>query len=86
MTELSQGNPSTVDGPELLAAIVAGGEGAYLLWSGRHEAWWAPDAYGYITDRDQAGRFSLLIAINHVVRSAQGGDPHLVTRMVRTPA
>jgi len=77
---------TTIDAPELLAQIVDRNDGVYLLWSGRHEAWWAPGALGYTTDRDEAGRFSLLMAIHHVVRSAQGGDPHKVTRMVRTPS
>lgn len=75
----------TVDTTELLEAIAAEHErGIYLLWSGKHSAWWMPAGAGYTTDREQAGRFSFLIAVGHVARSAYRGDPELVTRMVWT--
>ena len=76
---------STVDTTELLEVIASEHErGIYLLWSGKHSAWWAADGAGYTTDRELAGRFSFVIAIGHVARSAYHGDPNLVTRMVWT--
>jgi hypothetical protein len=54
----------------------------YLLWSGKHGKWWAPDGYGYTDDRDDAGRFTLDEALRCITRSADSGDPELVTRMV----
>jgi hypothetical protein len=71
---------------ELLAQILDGHDGVYLLWSGKRNAWWAAGGWGYTTDRYEAGRFSLLVAVHHVVRSAQQGDPDVVTRMVWTAA
>ena len=56
----------------------------YLLWSGKHNAWWRTGGSGYTTDRDEAGRFNWAEAIERVSRSAYHGDPELVTRMVWT--
>ena len=27
------------------------------IWSGRHQAWWAPEGHGYVRPRDRAGVF-----------------------------
>jgi hypothetical protein len=57
----------------------------YLLWSGRHEGWWRPDARGYTSDIDQAGRYTRAEALRHVVTSAQCGIREQVTSMVAAP-
>jgi hypothetical protein len=55
----------------------------YLLWSGHHQKWWATDGWGYTDNRDEAGRFTCVVAVAHVLRSAERGDPEQVSRMVR---
>jgi hypothetical protein len=30
-----------------------------LIWSDEHKAWWRPDAAGYTTVRDNAGRYHI---------------------------
>lgn len=57
----------------------------YLLWSGRHQAWWRPDARGYTTDQANAGRYRRDEAVRHVVTSAQCGVRDQVTSMVAAP-
>lgn len=54
----------------------------YILWSGKHKAWWRPMALGYTQYREEAGRFTRDEAVEYIVRSAASGDPELVTRMV----
>ena len=63
----------------------AGSQVVYLLWSGKRQAWWAPDARGYTDRQDLAGRYSEADAIRHVVRSAQCGQLDEVTSMVAAP-
>jgi len=75
---------TTVTARDLMAHLLAQYDGVYLLWSGRHKAWWAPAGFGYTTDRARAGRFSFLEAVHNVASSAYQGDPELVTRMVWT--
>lgn len=58
---------------------------AYLLWSGRHQAWWAPNACGYTADVERAGRFTRDEAVRYVVTSAQCGIREQVTCMVAAP-
>lgn len=57
----------------------------YLLWSGKHEAWWAPNARGYTTDTWKAGRYTRAEAVDHVIASAQCGVLDQVTSMVAAP-
>lgn len=58
---------------------------AYLLWSNKHNAWWAPGAWGYTKDIVAAGRFTEAEAVERVVRSAGCGDRTKVTMMVAAP-
>lgn len=57
----------------------------YLLWSGRHHAWWRPDACGYTEVASEAGRYSEAEAVRYVVASAQCGIREQVTTMVAAP-
>jgi hypothetical protein len=57
----------------------------YLLWSNKHQAWWAPRDLGYTLDIDAAGRYSELNAIDRVVTSAHSGKLENVTCMVAAP-
>jgi hypothetical protein len=57
----------------------------YLLWSGRHEAWWGPDQRGYTTQLENAGRYGRAEALDCVLRSAQCGVREQVTSMVAAP-
>jgi hypothetical protein len=57
----------------------------YLLWSGKHEAWWAPYARGYTTAVENAGRYTRDQAVQHVVQSALCGVREQVTSMVAAP-
>lgn len=57
----------------------------YLLWSGKHQAWWRPDARGYTKDPWQAGRYTRAEAVDHVIASAQCGVREQVTSMVAAP-
>jgi hypothetical protein len=57
----------------------------YLLWSGKHQAWWRPDARGYIEDIDGAGRYYEADALRFVLASAQCGIREQVTSMVAAP-
>jgi hypothetical protein len=57
----------------------------YLLWSGRHQAWWKPDARGYSVNLEDAGRYTRAQALRHVVASAQCGIREQVTSMVAAP-
>src|SRR5690348_12766270 len=54
----------------------------YNLWSGRRQQWWRTNGLGYTDNRAEAGRFDEEQAVSHVLRSARGGDPKLVTCMV----
>lgn len=40
-------------------------ESAWLVWSNEHQQWWAPDAKGYTSKVDEAGRYTLAQACNH---------------------
>lgn len=33
-------------------------EQKYLIWSWEHDAWWAPNSNGYVSDRGDAGEYS----------------------------
>lgn len=57
----------------------------FLLWSGKHDAWWKPDARGYTEDVAAAGRFTEAEAVRYVVQSAMCGRVDHVTRMVAAP-
>lgn len=57
----------------------------YLLWSGRHGAWWRPDQRGYTTVLENAGRYGRAEALDCVLRSAQCGVREQVTSMVAAP-
>lgn len=57
----------------------------YLLWSGKHQMWWRPDAHGYTEDITQAGRFPEHEALHYVLNSAQCGIRDQVTTMVAAP-
>lgn len=57
----------------------------YLLWSGRHGAWWAPDERGYTDDLERAGRYSRTDAMRLVAKSALCGVLDQVTCMVAAP-
>jgi hypothetical protein len=57
----------------------------YLLWSNKHDMWWAPNAEGYTSDEAAAGRYGEAEAIDHVVRSAYCGQKSGVTCMVAAP-
>ncbi len=37
-----------------------------LIWSDQHKAWWRPEASGYTTCREEAGRYWLPDARNRV--------------------
>lgn len=58
---------------------------AYLLWSGRHGAWWAPDERGYTEDVERAGRYGRADAMRLAARSALCGVLDQVTCMVAAP-
>lgn len=58
----------------------------YLLWSGKHYAWWKADGRGYTNDIEDAGGYTEAEAVRAVVRSAGCGDVNQVTRMVASPA
>lgn len=32
----------------------------FLIWSGKHKAWWNAHGHGYTKDRASAGRFTLI--------------------------
>lgn len=57
----------------------------YLLWSGKHQAWWRPDARGYTPTERDAGRYTRAEAVLHVIASAQCGVRDQVTSMVAAP-
>lgn len=57
----------------------------YLLWSNKHNAWWAPAARGYTSNMDEAGRYSEANAVKYVVQSAMSGELGQVTCMVAAP-
>lgn len=57
----------------------------YLLWSSKHQAWWAPRDLGYTDSQDLAGRYTEADAIERVVRSAHSGVLSRVTSMVAAP-
>lgn len=58
---------------------------AYLLWSNKHAAWWAPGDLGYTIHIELAGRYTEADAVERVVRSANSGIPAHVTCMVAAP-
>lgn len=45
----------------------------YLIWSHEHDAWWRPGGWGYTTNVDEAGRYSLIDASRIVL------DANLIT-------
>ena len=57
----------------------------YLLWSHKHQMWWRPDECGYTSVMAEAGRYSWWDAVRLVTRSADHGDPNLVSVMVTAP-
>ena len=57
----------------------------FLLWSGKHSAWWGPNQSGYTPSIAQAGRYSETEAVECVVRSAMSGNIDYVTCMVAAP-
>jgi hypothetical protein len=81
-------NPAaTVEFARQVAAEMPGWPMAviYLLYSGKHEAWWKPNANGYTKDQAEAGRYDEATATRYVVQSAQSGILTQVTRMVAAP-
>lgn len=77
------------DARQELGRLRAAAEGTdpviYLLWSGKRQAWWAPDARGYTPTEREAGRFTRAQAVRYVVTSAQCGVRDQVTTMVAAP-
>lgn len=61
----------------------------FLLWSGKHNAWWGPNQSGYTALVAEAGRYSEAEAeaeaVDCVVRSAYSGNLDYVTCMVAAP-
>lgn len=48
----------------------------YLIWSNEHRAWWRPNARGYTTFIESAGRYSRDEAIKHSsARDQHRGEP-----------
>lgn len=57
----------------------------YLMWSQSHGAWWKPDARGYTTVLDDAGRFTETDAVRYTVASSLSGIRDKVSFMVAAP-
>jgi len=47
----------------------------WMIWSNKHQAWWAPNRIDYTTSFVRAGRYSLEDATSIVKRSCRGWDP-----------
>lgn len=78
-------NPDVQDSGGAEVEQASAREIVYLLWSGKHQAWWAPEARGYIEDIDGAGRYVEADALRYVLASAQCGIREQVTSMVAAP-
>lgn len=44
----------------------------YVIWSHEHGKWWAPNAHGYVSRLDEAGRYTQKIALEICGRSLAG--------------
>ena len=52
-------------------------EGAYLIWSHEHGAWWGPDGCGYVRSLAGAGRYGYSEAMNICTRAMPGTSARL---------
>lgn len=41
----------------------------WLIWSNEHDMWWRPEAHGYTSFRDKAGRYELKRAMEICVNA-----------------
>jgi hypothetical protein len=57
----------------------------WLIWSGKHQKWWAPDERGYTTELSKAGWYTKPEAMRIQEASRPRGAERSVAIQVRPP-